>query len=123
MNEQDIVRIVERVIEDKFQSFVKSDRYIIEKSLMQFQDGRNILLGTTTGTQIGTATTEKLAFHGSTPIAQAAHADQASVSQLNITGTDGVNASNVDTNFQKIITLVNRLRTDLINKGVIKGSA
>lgn len=33
-------------------------------------DGVNITLGTATGTQIGTATTQKLAFWGKTPVAQ-----------------------------------------------------
>lgn len=33
-------------------------------------DGANIALGTTTGTQIGTATTQKLAFFGATPVVQ-----------------------------------------------------
>lgn len=33
-------------------------------------DGKNIVLGSTTGTQIGTATAQKLAFYGDTPIVQ-----------------------------------------------------
>ena len=33
-------------------------------------DGGNIILGTTTGTKIGTATTQKLAFYNSTPVVQ-----------------------------------------------------
>jgi hypothetical protein len=34
-------------------------------------DAKNIILGTTTGTKIGTATTQKLAFYNSTPVVQA----------------------------------------------------
>ncbi len=33
-------------------------------------DGKNIILGTTTGSKIGTATTQKLGFYNATPIVQ-----------------------------------------------------
>ena len=36
-------------------------------------DGKNIVLGTGTGTQVGTATTQKLGFFGKTPIVQPAN--------------------------------------------------
>src|SRR3990167_249963 len=48
---------------------VKTDRYIFEKGV-QFLDGRNIQLGVATGTKIGTASTQKLAVYGETPVAQ-----------------------------------------------------
>ena len=35
-----------------------------------FVDGTNLILGTTTGTQIGTAANQKLAFFGKTPVVQ-----------------------------------------------------
>lgn len=47
----------------------KSDRYTIQKTLQMF-DGRNIQLGTGTGTIIGTATNQKLGFFGHAPAAQ-----------------------------------------------------
>lgn len=37
---------------------------------MTFNDGANIIFGTTTGTKIGTSTTQKLGFYNSTPIAK-----------------------------------------------------
>jgi len=37
---------------------------------LTFGDAKNIAIGTTTGTKIGTATTQKLAFYNSTPIVQ-----------------------------------------------------
>jgi hypothetical protein len=40
-------------------------------------DSANIVLGTTTGSKIGTATTQKLAFYNATPIVQPAAAGQA----------------------------------------------
>lgn len=36
-------------------------------------DGANVAVGTTTGSQIGTAAGQKVAFHGATPVVQAAH--------------------------------------------------
>lgn len=36
-------------------------------------DAKNIVVGTTTGTQIGTGTTQKLGFYGTTPVVQAAN--------------------------------------------------
>jgi hypothetical protein len=35
-------------------------------------DGGNVVLGTTTGTKIGTATTQKLGFYNATPVVQPA---------------------------------------------------
>jgi len=37
-----------------------------------FSDGYNMTVGTTTGSKIGTATTEKIGFYGATPIVQGA---------------------------------------------------
>lgn len=50
-------------------ALVRSDRLTFEKHL-QLLDGRNIQLGTTTGTKIGTATDQKLGFYGIAPVAQ-----------------------------------------------------
>ena len=46
---------------------------IASSGSVTISDGDNITLGTTTGTQIGTGTTQKLAFYGSSPIAQQAN--------------------------------------------------
>jgi hypothetical protein len=37
---------------------------------LQITDARNVVLGTTTGTKIGTATTQKLGFYNATPVVQ-----------------------------------------------------
>lgn len=42
----------------------------VSSAVFTFRDAANLQFGTTTGTKIGTATTEKLAFYGSTPIAK-----------------------------------------------------
>jgi len=114
---------VRQIIKEELADFRKTERFTFEK-LVQFLEGRNIQVGTATGTQIGTATGQKIALHGSTPIIQAASGDQDAVSlDLDVTGANTVDKSAIDANFTSVQTLVNRLRTDLINKGIIKGSA
>lgn len=58
-------------LEGRLAQLEKRDRYTIQK-LIQILDGRNIQLGTTTGTKIGTATTQKLGFYNATPIVRPA---------------------------------------------------
>jgi len=43
---------------------------ILKGTSATFPDGCNIVLGTSSGTQIGTGTTQKLAFYNSTPVVQ-----------------------------------------------------
>ena len=99
-----------------------SDRYIFSRDV-QFQDGRNIQLATGTGTRIGTATGQKLSFWNVTPVIQPAAAAQAAYELTSIVGADTVSQVGVNANLTDIRTLLNRLRTDLIAVGVIKGSA
>lgn len=80
-------------------------------------DAANIVVNATTGTKIGTATTQKLGFYNVTPVVQPAHADQAAA--VAASGGD----SPTEAEFNAVVTLVNRLRTDLIALGLIKGSA
>ena len=60
---------VKQIVRDELQEFLASDRYIFSKHV-QFLDGRNIQAGRTTGTKIGTAADQKIAFFGTTPITQ-----------------------------------------------------
>lgn len=64
-------------LEDKLAKLEKSDRYTFEK-LIQMLDGRNMQVGKTTGTKIGTESTQKIGFYGVTPIVQATLATGAS---------------------------------------------
>lgn len=50
------------------------DNFIVDTSFT-IDDACNIGLGTTTGTQIGTAATQKLGFYGATPVDQAANTE------------------------------------------------
>lgn len=60
---------VRAIIREELRSFLGSDRYKFDKTI-QIMDGRNVQLGRSTGTKIGTATDQKLAFFGATPIAR-----------------------------------------------------
>ncbi len=63
MDEQQI----RKLIREELQAIFGIDKYIFSK-LIQIMDGRNIQLGRTTGTKIGTDTDQKLAFFGGTPV-------------------------------------------------------
>ena len=60
---------VRQIIRNELRDFIVTDKYIFQK-LVQFLDGRNIQLGKTTGTKLGTATSQKLAFWNTTPVVQ-----------------------------------------------------
>ena len=70
-------------------------------------DGANVALGSTTGTKIGTATTEKLGFFNATPIVRAATPSAAAFT--GVYATDG----------NTIVETLNSLRTTLTNYGLI----
>jgi hypothetical protein len=80
-------------------------------------DAKNIAVGTTTGTQIGTAANQKLGFLGVTPVVRQAGAAQAAVTAI----TGGESPSEAEHN--ALVTLLNAIRTALINVGIITGAA
>jgi hypothetical protein len=87
-------------------------------------DGKNIILNSTTGTKIGTATGQKIGFFNVTPVIQPASANQAALNlDLDVDGSDTVDEAAIDSNFAAIQTLVNQLRTDMVALGLIKGAA
>jgi hypothetical protein len=62
-------------------------------SLVTLADAVNVAVGTTTGTRIGTATTQKLGFYGATPIVQGAGiADAAGGTTIDAEARAAVNA-------------------------------
>jgi len=80
------------------------DRYAFEK-LIQILDGRNIIVGTTTGTKIGTAVTQKIGFFGATPV----------VAQAGAAGTaDATYSANE-------VTMINNMYTAMRNYGLLVG--
>ena len=87
-------------------------------------DATNIAVDTTTGTKIGTATSQKIGFWNATPVIQQASAAQAAVTpSTDFTGADTVDKATVLAAVQAVETLVNRLRLDLVTVGIIKGAA
>lgn len=68
-----MVPFAEKQLFDRlFQAFTTdgSGNPALRLVLGSMADGANIILGSTTGTQIGTATTQKLGFFGATPVVQ-----------------------------------------------------
>jgi hypothetical protein len=98
MDELQIRALIEEVVKSEIQKNFGVGKFILEKEL-QMMDGRNVQLGRTTGTKIGTETTQKLSFFGVTPVAQ-----QATISDPSGGGT-------VDTNARTAInTIIDRLQ-------------
>jgi hypothetical protein len=94
-------------------------------------DGSNIVLGTTTGSKIGTLDTQKLGFWNAAPVVQPAGAAQAvltnstggtadgTLSAVSGTGDD----TDINNNFTELHTLLNAIRTALVDAGLMKGAA
>lgn len=109
-------------------------------------DGANVQVGTTTGTQLATATSQKLGFYGATPIVQPSGANEVAIGSLSMTSVTvtSVGATNssdqsttINSNFNSINTqlsngaadfaaikvLLNEIRAQLVNLGLWKGSS
>ena len=115
--------MVRQEIERKFASLLKSDRFVFEK-LLQIMDGRNIQLGITTGTKIGTSASQKLSVFGVTPVVQ--QADTGALTKSLAGGTEGsvietAIAGNdvLDSNFKRVTTRINDIRTVLRAFGIM----
>jgi hypothetical protein len=65
LTEQNIKDIIRR----ELGNILKTDRYVFDRNI-QILNARNIQLGRTNGTMLGTATDQKLSFFGSTPVIQ-----------------------------------------------------
>lgn len=91
----------------------------------------DIILGTTTGTKIGTATSQKLSVWNATPIIQPASANQAALTNSTGGTYDGTLAAisgtgddaGINNNFTDIYTLLNAMRTAMVDFGSMKGAA
>lgn len=85
-------------------------------------DAKDVALATTTGTKIGTATDQKLAFHNSTPVIQRAGAAQVAAATTAPTNTTPYGYT-TSAQAAAVITLLNEIRAALVEKGIIKGAA
>ena len=82
-------------------------------------EGVHISPGTTTGTNFGTATNQKIGFWNVTPIIQPSGAAQVAPAAY-ATGAFGLDS---DANMQALYDLVVAMRTALVNVGLMKGAA
>lgn len=82
----------------------------------------NIATDTTTGSQVGTSVSQKLSFHGATPVVQRSGAAQAAVATTASTQTVPFGYT-TQAQADALVTLVNEIRATLVQKGLMKGSA
>lgn len=103
----------------------------ISATALTFSESMNIVFGATTGSQLGTATSQKIGKWGVTPIIQPADANQGAIID-NTTGTASFalvdvglvfNQASINNNFASINRQVAAIRTALIATGEIKGTA
>lgn len=108
-----------------------TERLRVNASGLTIADAHDVVLNTTTGTKIGTATTQKLGFWNVTPIVQPASANQATITDIT-GGTPGSSLVDVtatptqtaiNNNFATINVLLLAIRTALVDSGIMKGSA
>lgn len=74
------------------------------------------------GNMYGQASDEKVGFFGTTPIVQPSSANQAAVGTA-ASITTAAHGFATGTQADAIVTLVNEMRTVLVNLGLMKGSA
>ena len=104
---------------------------ISSSGLLTVADASNISFGTTTGTKIGTSTSQRLGFFDKTPVVQPAGASQAALTNSTGGTADGTLAAvsgtgddtDINNNFTELHVLLNEIRTALVNLGLIKGAA
>jgi len=108
-------------------------RLTITSGSLTLADATDFVFNATTGTKIGTATTQKLGIWGVTPIVQPSGAGQAALtdstggtpasSLVDVTTAGLADPTKINNNFSSLLTLVAALRTAALNTGLIKGSA
>jgi hypothetical protein len=100
---------------------------------VELADGVDIIPGSTTGTKLATATTQKLGFYAATPVVQPSGANQAAMTFVTISDQTFQPTysqselvafrNNIDGNFDEVLRLVHQMRTDLVTLGLLKGTA
>jgi hypothetical protein len=101
---------------------------------LSLTDNVSVTTGTSSGTMIAAAASQKLGFWGATPVIQPASANQGALTDSTTGSTSAATIVNVDTagvadvskvndNFARVVLLLNQLRSDMVSAGLIKGSA
>lgn len=96
-------------------------RMTLSSTALTMAEGIDIGTGTTTGSSLGTSTTQKAGMHGAR-VVQRAGVDQAAVATTGATLTTPygyTTAAQADA----IVKLVNEIRATLVEKGIFKGAA
>lgn len=99
--------------------------------LITLADVVNFAFNTGTGTKFGTATGQKMGFWNVAPVIQPAHANQAALTNSSGGTYDGTLAAisgtgddaGINNNFTDIFTLLDAMRTAMVNSGMMKGAA
>lgn len=60
---------VRKIMREELAKFMTQSKFVFNRPI-QIEDGNDIVIGQTNGTRIGTASTQKIAFLGSTPRSQ-----------------------------------------------------
>ena len=68
-DKKEVTELITSIVKEEIGQLFATDRYTFQKNLQVF-DGRNVQVGRTTGTKIGTNTVEKLGFYGVAPVVQ-----------------------------------------------------
>ena len=101
------------------------------KDNIYMEDGKDFSFSGTVGTKIGQGVNEKIGFWGKTPVVQPLGANQAALTNSTGGTYDGTLAdvgaafdqATLNNNFTDLHTLVNEIRTALVNTGIMKGAA
>jgi uncharacterized protein YkwD len=120
MNEMEQLKQKVAELEKQILFLVRSDRYLFQRDI-ELTEGRNVKTSGLNGTKISTTASQKIAFHGSTPVIQRTSASQAAVATTAATQTTPYGYTTA-AQANAIVTLVNELRAALVEKGIIKGS-
>jgi hypothetical protein len=100
MTPEEVIKLVNDEMDRRLGTI--QDKQVFSKPI-QIMDGRNIQIGLTTGTKIGTSTSQKISVYGETPVVQAG-----AISAPSGGGT-------VDAESR---TAINSIRTALTNFGI-----
>jgi hypothetical protein len=83
---------------------------------LHFADAANMAFDTTTGTKIGTATSQKIGFWNTTPVIQQSHIADATTQDL--AGTDTVDETKLESDLSGIVSTINSILTTLETVGI-----
>ena len=107
MNEEKI----REIIREEIYAFNKVNKFEFSKRI-QIRDGKNIQLGRTTGTKIGTAIDQLLGFYGATPVDRPA----------SVSDAGSVGATYSQSEVEQIVTAVNAVIARLVELGLLTSS-